>query len=170
MYTFDNYQLGINDDEVRISTSEEHLRSATLMAQQSRRSICIISRELDPHVYNLPDFVEAVKKTLLANRRANVRIIVFEGQTIARRGHLLLNLADKLPSYIEFRKPGIEYNSFNESVFIADNTGFIYRNSAERFEGNINFSDRRKSKTLMDVFEEMWNRSAPDPNLRGLSL
>ncbi|MFT5134891.1 MAG: hypothetical protein ACI9SC_003373, partial [Gammaproteobacteria bacterium] len=119
MYTFDNYQLGINDDEVRISTSEEHLRSATLMAQQSRRSICIISRELDPHVYNLPDFVEAVKKTLLANRRANVRIIVFEGQTIARRGHLLLNLADKLPSYIEFRKPGIEYNSFNESVFIA---------------------------------------------------
>lgn len=170
MYTFEKYKLGINDDEVLISTSGEHLRAATLMAQQSRRNISIISRELDPLVYDVADFVDAVKKTLLANRRAQVRIIVFETKIIASRGHLLVNLAGKLPSYIEFRKPGDEYAGFNESVFIADNTGYVYRNSAERFEGALNFNDKRKSKTLMDVFDEMWNRSAPDPNLRTLSL
>ena len=170
MYTFEKYQLGINDDEVQISTSDEHLRAATLMTLLCRRNISIISRELDPLAYDVPEFVDAMKKTLLANRRAKARIIVFESRAIASRGHLLLNLAGKLPSYIEFRKPGDEYAGFNESVFIADNTGYIYRNSAERFEGIINFNDKRKSKTLMDVFEEMWNRSNPDPNLRTLSI
>ena len=99
-----------------------------------------------------------------------VRIIVFESQAIVRRGHLLVKLAGKLPSYIELRNPGKEYDGFNESLFIADNTGYIYRNSSERFEGSLNFSDKRKSKTLMDVFGEMWSRSNPDPNLRNISL
>ncbi len=170
MYTFDNYQLGIDDDEVLISTSEEHHLSATMMAQQCKRDISIISRELDPKVYNVPEFVDAVKNMLLTRRRARVRIIVFESQLIASRGHLLLELAGHLPSYIEFRKPGKEYMGFNESLFVTDNTGYIYRSNAERFDGSLNFSDKRRSKILMDVFEEMWGRSSSDPNLRKLSL
>ena len=75
-----------------------------------------------------------------------------------------------MPSYIEFRRPGKEYDNFNESLFIADSMGYVYRNSATRFEGSINFNDKRKSKTFMDVFEEMWSRSTPDANLRQLTI
>ena len=170
MYTFENSQLGITDDEVSIETSEEHLMAATHMVQQCRRHICIISRELDPLVYGVESFVETVKSMLLANRRARVRILVFDSLAISRRGHQLLNLANKLPSFVEFRRPGKEYNDFNESVFIADSTGYVYRSSATRFEGSVNFNDRRKSKTFMDVFEEMWSRSTPDANLRQLTI
>ncbi len=170
MHAFENYRLGIDEDEIPITTSDEHHRSATLMAQQCRRDISIISRALDPLVYNLPEFVTAVKSTLLSNRRAKVRVIVIESQVIARQGHLLTNLATNLPSFIEFRKPGKEYDNFNESLFVADKTGYVYRNSAERFEGNLNFNDKRKSKTFMNVFEEMWGKSTPDPNLRKLSI
>jgi hypothetical protein len=170
MTIFDNSQLGITDKEVSIETSEGHLSAATLMTEQCRKHICIISRELDPLVYDVESFVETVKKMLLANRRAKVRILVFESQAISRRGHQLLNLAGKLPSYIEFRRPGKEYDNFNESLFIADGTGYVYRNSATRFEGSINFNDNRKSKTFMDVFEEMWSRSTPDANLRQITI
>ena len=170
MYKFEKYQLGINYDEVAISSSDEHHLSATMMAQQCSRDISIISRELDPLAYDLQIFVDAVKSTLLANRRAKVRIMVFGSRVIVRRGHLLLNLAANLPSYIEFRKPGNDYRDFNESLFVADNTGYIHRTSAERFDGSINFYDKRKSKILMGVFEEMWGRSDPDPNLRTMSL
>ena len=170
MHAFEDHRLGIDDDEIAISSREEHHHAATLMAQQCRRDICIISRELDPSVYNVQEFADAVKSTVLANRRSRVRVLVFESQAIARRGHLLLNLAENLPSYIEFRRPARDYDEFNESLFVADSTAYVYRNSAERFEGSINFNDRRKSKTFMDVFEEMWARSTPDANLRKLSL
>ncbi len=170
MHAFEEHRLGIDDDEVDIDTAEEQHSAACLMTQQAGRSIDIISRELDPTVYNLPGYAEILKNMLLANRRARVRIIVFESQLIARRGHLLLELGGNLPSFIEFRTPGREYQQFNESLFVADATGFIYRTSATRYEGNLNFNDKRKSKTFMDVFEEMWARSAPDSNLRKLSL
>jgi hypothetical protein len=61
MYPFENNQLGINDDEVEISAGGETHRAATLMAQQYRRDISIISRALDPLVYDIPDFVDSVK-------------------------------------------------------------------------------------------------------------
>ena len=170
MELFENHTLGIEEDDIAISTSDEHKMAAIRMAQQIRRSVVIISRELDPLVYNLPEFVEAIKRSLLNNRRATVRVIVFEPQTIVRRGHLLLDLAANLPSFIEFRKAGKGYDNFNESLYIADETGYVYRTSAERFDGIINFNDKRKSKVLMDVFEEMWGRATPDSNLRKLSL
>lgn len=170
MYIFENYKLGIDDNELTISTSEEHHLAAKMMAEQSRREISIISRALDPLVYNVPAFVDAVKQMLLSNRRARMRIIVFESQTIVRRGHLLLNLAENMPSYIEFRTPIRARYDFNESLFVADSTAYLYRNNAERFDGLLNFKDKRKCKVLLDVFEEMWERSTPDPNLRRLSL
>ena len=170
MYKFESNQLGIDDDEVQISTSEEHQLGASLMAQQCKRDISIISRELDPRVYDVVEFVDSVKTTLLAHRRSRVRIIVFEPQLITSRGHLLVDLAVNLPSYIELRKASSDYKSFNESLFVADKTGYVYCNSAERFDGSLNFNDRHKSKILMDVFEDMWNRSTPDPNLRRISL
>ncbi len=170
MQYFENYRLGIDDEEVEIASSDEHRHAATKIALQCRRDISIISRELDPTVYDMMEFVEAVKSTVLANRRTRVRIMVFESQLIARRGHMLLHLAASLPSYIEFRKPGREYDSFNESLFVGDSTAYVFRNNAERFEGKVNFSDKRKSKTFMNIFEEMWARSNSDPNLRALSL
>ena len=170
MHAFENYRLGIDDEEIDISTSEEHQLAATKIVEQCRRDISIISRQLDPRVYDTQEFINAVKATVLANRRTRVRIMVFESQLIARRGHLLLHLAASLPSYIEFRKPGREYDHFNESLFVGDSTAYVFRNNAERFEGKVNFSDKRKSKTFMDVFEEMWARSSPDANLRSLSL
>jgi hypothetical protein len=170
MYVFDNYQLGSEDELVQIESSQEHHSAATLMSQQSNREINIISRELDPLVYDVPEFIDSVKKMVLANRRSKLRAIVIEPRTIARRGHLLLDLAASLPTFIEFRTPGKEYKHFNESLFVADRTGFVYRNSAERYEGNLSFNDKRKAKIFMDVFEEMWNRSTADANLRKISL
>jgi hypothetical protein len=170
MYTFESYQIGEDSEPVQISSSGEHHAAACTMSSQSKRNICIISRELDPTVYNVPEFINSVKKMILAHSRSRLRVIVFEPRLIATRGHLLLDLAAILPSFIEFRTPGKKYKSFNESLFVADNTAYIYRNSADRFDGTVNFNDRQKSKVFMDVFEEMWTHSTPDPNLRRMSL
>lgn len=170
MYTFESYQLGEDNDLVQISTSGEQHAAACTMSRQSKREICIISRELDPLAYDVPEFIESVKKMVLAHRGSRLRIIVFEARLIVSRGHLLLDFATNLPSFIEFRTPGKEYKSFNESLFVADNTAYIYRNNSDRFDGTLSFNDRRKAKVFMDVFEEMWNRSTPDPNLRKMTL
>ena len=170
MINFDEYKLGETEEDIDIDTAEHHRLAALSMVKQGRNTIDIISRELDPHAYNTLDFVEAVKQLVLNNRRSRVRIMVFESLVIRRRGHQLLDLADNLSSFIELRKPSVQYKSFNESLLLVDNAAFLLKLNAERHEGKVNFDDRRQSKVLLEMFDEMWEKAKPDPNLRRMHL
>jgi hypothetical protein len=170
MNSFSQYTLGETDETVFVDSAELH-RSATLqMAGQCRRTMEIISHELDPAVYDSAEFVEAAKDLALRHYMARIRILVFDPLTIVRHGHRMIDLMHNLPTFIEFRKPGFEYDGFNESLFIADSTGYIVRTTAGRYEGNLNFNDRRAAGILRRKFEEMWERSRQDANLKRVSL
>lgn len=166
MLTFENNILGNTDETVLIDRSEDHTLAALLMARQAERSIDIISRRLDPVVYNTPEFSEATKQLILKNRNSRVRILVHEPLIIVKHGHRLVDLALHLSSYMDIRVPNYEYEDFSESVFIADTCGYIHRTNAERFEGKLNFNDKRTSRILQHQFEQMWEKSRPDPNFK----
>ncbi len=170
MLTFEEHNLGQTDEALSLESSEEHRRATLKMAQRCRRSMEIISHTLDPYVYDTPEFVDAARQLALQHRFARIRILVFEPLTIVKRGHRMVDLMQNLPTYIEFRKPGFEYDGFSESVFIADGTGYILRTTAERYEGTLNFNDKRASSILQRKFDEMWERSRQDPNLKRVSL
>jgi hypothetical protein len=166
MYKFNKARLGETEDEVEVNSSEEHVYATHAMAKQANRSIDIISRKLDPVIYDTPEFIEATKQLILKSSRAKVRILVFEPDQIVKRGHRLVNLSMDLSSYITIHVPNKEHDSFNESLFIADATGYIYRKESERFEGKVNFNDKRASRFLIHEFNEMWEKSRSDPYLR----
>jgi hypothetical protein len=170
MLSFENHTLGVTDEKVAIESSSDHRLAALRMAQQAKNNIAIISRELDPPVYNTPEFVEAVKQLMLANRHTYLKAMVFEPQTIMKHGHRLVDMMLDLTSFIEFRVPSFEYDDFDESLFVADEIGYILRISAERYEGFANFNDKRSSRILMKKFEEMWETAKPDPNLKRVML
>lgn len=167
MKDFSQYELGqSNDGAIEIGTRDENADAALELIKQATQKIAIISRELDPFVFDQLELVEAMKNVVLNNRHAEVRIIVFEPELISRRGHKLLDISGKLSSFIHFRKAANEYKSFNESVVIADEIGYLFRENYERYRGKVNFNSRRESKSLLDVFNNMWETAKPDPNLR----
>ncbi len=167
MIDFSDYDLGQSTDgAINISTRQENADAALELVSQTRQKISIISTELDPFVYDQPEFVEALRKVVIGNRYAEVRVIVFEAALISRRGHKILDLAGKLSSFIELRKASNEYRSFNEAVMIVDEVGYLFRENRERYKGKVNFNSRRESKALLEVFNAMWETATPDPNLR----
>lgn len=170
MYTFDNYELGRTADSVTIESREENRLATNRMTQQSRNSIEIISRDLDSQIYDTQDFIDAVRRIVLENYHAKVRIIVLDPAVIIKQSHRLVNLAMDLTSFIEIRKPGIEYTGFNEALLVADDCGYIHRVKSDRYEATVNFNDRRTTKYLLDHFNEMWNKSRGDTNMRKLHI
>lgn len=152
--------------KITITTRDENAAAALEMIRQAKQKIAIISHELDPYVYDQLEFREALKDMVLNNRFAQVRIIVFKPEVIVRRGHKLLDLGNYLSSFIQFKKVAKEYRSFNEAVLIADEVGFVFRENIERYRGKVNFNSRGESKSLLDVFDNMWEAAKPDPNLR----
>lgn len=171
MINFDDYILGQSSEEsIKITTRQENADAALAMVAQCKLKLAIISRELDPFVYDKPEFVEAVRQLALKGRYVDIRILAFEPELIVRRGHKLVDLATKISSYIEIRKPSVQYRSFNEALLIADEVGYLYRESSDQYKGNVNFNSRRESKHLLEVFDTMWETAKPDANFRRMHI
>lgn len=170
MYTFDNYELGLTDDNVTIESRDENRFATIKMVQQSRNSIEIISRDLDSQIYDTPEFIDAIRKIILENNHARIRIIVLDPRVIIKQSHRLVNLAMDLSTFIDIRKPGIEHSGFNEAMLLADACGYIHRLKSDRYVGTVNFNDGRTTRYLQNRFNEMWNKSLSDVNLRKLHI
>lgn len=171
MHDFSEYRLGESSDKtIDVVTRDDNAEATLELVKQCKQKLAIISHELDPLVYDQADLVEAMRQLALKGRNVQIRIIVFEPEMIVRRGHKLVDLAAKVSSFIEIRKVAKEYKSFNESVLIADNSGYLYRESIERYKGKLNFNGRRESKHLLDAFNTMWETAKPDPNFRRVHI
>lgn len=170
MRTFDDYELGRTDDTIKIDTRQENIHAVLSMARQTRNTMEIISRDLDPDLFDNPDFIDSVKSMILDNRKASIRILVFDPKKIVTRGHRLIELARSLPTYIDIRVPGVEHRGFNELLFVADMTAYLHRLIPDRFDATLNFNDKRVSKHLVKEFDEMWTTATQDTNLRKLTI
>ena len=170
MPIFDDYELGRTDEIIKIDSREDNCIAVLKMALQCRRTIDILSRELDPDLFDTIEFIDAVKSMVLANRKAKVRILVAEPKKIVSRGHRLVDLMRALPSYLDIRVPDKQHQDFNEMLFIADTTGYLHRLHSERFDATLNFNDKRVAKHLRQDYNEFWGKASQDTNLRQLAL
>ena len=170
MQTFDDCELGETDKTINLELREENRLAVTRIAQQGYSSIEIISRELDPDLFDNSEFIDAVKTMILNNRRAQLRILVFNPKKIVSKGHRLLDLAGTMTSNIEIRVPSYEHKDFNEMVFITDSTAYLHRIYPGRFEATVNFNDKRMSRHYQKQFNEMWEKASQDSNLRRMAI
>lgn len=162
--------LGATDLAFEVDRADA-LRVALLeMTSQARRNLDIVSRHLDPSLFDHEEFVDAVKRLVLGSTRAQVRLLVLDPAPLVSRGHRLLTLAQRLSSYIDVRVPAPEHREFNEAWLVADKDGYAHRRFSDRFEATVNFHDPRLAVHLTNRFDELWQRAQADPNLRRLHL
>ncbi len=170
MYDIEDYRLGETDKVIQLENRDENILVTNHMAKQCQRSLNIISRNLDPVVFDTVEFADAVKYLALRHRRARIQIIVFEPDTIVKRGYRLLDLSGRLSSFIELRKAHYSFDDYNECLMVADATGYIHRKNGSRYEGTANFKNRRQAYIFLKQFTDMWELATPDPDLRKIIL
>ena len=167
---FERFVLKKDGGNVTVETSEECRLAALSMARQAARSIDIVSRDLDPRIYDNQEFCDAVSDLVVGSRRARMRALVRNTDAIVKGGHRLLNLAHRLSSFIEIRVPAREYDDYNAAFLVVDAAGLVSRLHSDRFEATVNFADPRTAGELGRQFEEMWQTASPDSNLRRTHL
>jgi len=170
MNNLDQYRLGKDNEPLELSTSEDNRQVVLAMAQQAQRSIYIMSGTLDPVIYDHQDLVEALSRLARSHRHAEIHILLQDSEPVAKRGHRLVELANRLSSMVSIRKPDEAYAHINEAFFIADGVGFIKRTMADRFEGVASFHSPMEARELADHFNDIWSRAQPDSQLRRLHL
>lgn len=169
-HDIDSFVLGETTGRIRVDDADSNRAVALAMARQGRRTIELASRQLDPLVYDTPDFIDALKHMVLGSRYARVRILVLQPDAVVTRGHRLLQLAHTLSSFIEVRVPGTDHQDFNEAMLVVDRSAYIHRLLSDRYEGRADFNDPNAVVDLLRRFDTVWEHGEIDPNFRALHL
>ena len=167
---FKHSALKKDSQAVAIDNSEACRLAALSMVRQAARSIDIVSRHLDPQMYDNRDFCEAVSQLITSSRRARVRALVRHTEPVVKRGHRLVALSQRLSSFIEIRVPAREFDEYNGAFLIVDGAGVIYRTLSDGFEATVNFNSARTAQELSRQFESMWQTALLDASLRRSNL
>jgi hypothetical protein len=153
-----------------LARADDNREAAVELARGASRHLAIFTQDLEPLILDQADFVSAVKELALKSKFSRIRILVKDSNRAVKEGHRLMNLAQRLSSYIEVRRLSGDYANIAEAFIIADERGLLYRPLASRFEGIADTNDPFQAREKLHQFDEMWERSDPDPELRRLGI
>jgi hypothetical protein len=170
MTDFAALQLGQDNQQIVLESSEDNRAASIALVKQCKRHLDITTRLLDPAIYDDDEFLEALKALATRSRYSRIRIMMYDSRAVVARGHRLLEIANQLSSFISLRQPGPDHQQFNEAWLIADTTGVIRRPLSDRYEGIVNFNDEGLARELDRQFKDLWEHGREDPNLRRLML
>ncbi len=143
--------------------------SAQLVGQ-AERNLLLFSGTLDPRIYDQQPFLDALHRLALHSQRSQVRILLVDNHRLVKYNHRLLELARRLTSRIELRRPIAEYAEHGDEYLLADQRGYLYREHAGEYEGIADFHAPLEVRRLEEQFQEAWEHSQPDSDLQRLYL
>lgn len=165
-----NLKLGVSTDTISFERQGDNGSLALSMASQARSTLDIFTRDLEPLIYDTREFISALTQLAMHSKYSKIRILIQDPSRCIHEGHRLLELSQRLSSYIELRKPGYDYKDFNEAFMIADNTGLLHKRQADRYEGVVNFNTPLEAGEKTKFFTDVWETAEIDPNLRRIYL
>lgn len=162
--------LGESDTPLTTDSSEEVAEATLALTQQAHRSLYIFTQQLDHRVYNSIELYDAVLKLATRSRHSRVRILIKDSSAVTQSSNRLVELSYRISSRLLIRKTAEEQQEFNEEFVIADGCGLMRRTQPLRYEGELCFNAAIKARQLSRLFDECWEQSAADPQLRRLHI
>ncbi|MES9981540.1 MAG: GNAT family N-acetyltransferase, partial [Candidatus Thiodiazotropha sp. 6PLUC5] len=132
--------LGKDDELFNLTKPEDHQIHATSMVRQAKRSLCLLSYNLDPIIYDTEPFHEAVKQLAMRSKFSRIRILLQDNTLVVQQGHRLVELAQRLPSVIEIRKATDVYLEIEENYLLVDDCGYLHKQQAANTKGTARYN------------------------------
>ncbi|MEO0575268.1 MAG: hypothetical protein AAF004_07380 [Pseudomonadota bacterium] len=153
-----------------LSTRSDMREASKLICAEATRKVSIMTRDLEPGIYDHPEFVDAVKKLILSRRFARVRVLIADPTRAIKNGHRLVTMGRRLNSFIEFRNVHEDYRDRPEAYCIADDKAIAYRLDAGRWDGIADSYSPPVARHYLQSFDDIWRASEVENEFRKLHL
>lgn len=163
-------QLGATSTRMALHNQNEFCLASQVLAEQTKRQLDIFTFNLDSPLYDQSPFIEATKQLAQKGRNSKIRILLQDNSRVQQTGHRLIQLARRLPSMIEIRRPYDDYIEYEENFLVADEIGYLRRSRFGEYQGETNFYDPLTAGRLSELFSRIWERSEQDTDLRLLNI
>ena len=153
--------------ERRVLTDKDEYKAAVIDATaNASRTLAILTPDLEPDIYDQRDFLEVLKRFILARGFARVRVLVTQPSRSAKTGNQFVSMADRLNSYIELRHLRPEIGTRDDAFFIADERAIVYRANFNTWDGMSDPCEPAVARYYLDAFDELWNACATEAEQR----
>ncbi len=154
-----------------VISSQEELRQAIIdVAAETTRKLSIFTHDLEPGIYDDPDFLDIIKRLCLSQTYARIRVLIADPTRAIKNGNNFVHLGRRLNTYIEFRHVREDLRTHAESFCIADETALVYRLQASRWEGIADTFAPAVAKLSGKMFDEIWQASEVEIEFRQLGI
>ena len=165
-----HYTVKTDATDITLSTSDAIKVINIEFAQQSQRKIDVFSKYLDSKIFDNAEYISAIKQLSISSHFTKIRFLIKDSEPMVKNGHRIIEIIQQLTSSVEVRQIPKEYESYNEAFSLFDEKGIIFQNDANRYEGMANFNRPRLASELTTFFNQVWERSSNDANLRRVYL
>lgn len=163
-------ELGRDAGLITLQDREDNRLVCAHMLSQVRRELCLFTRDLDKPVYDQAPFLTGIREMALRNRLSRIRILLQDHQRVVKQGHRLVELVRHLSSSTEIRVPGKDWMAHPENFLLADRYGYVHRELSTRYEATADYSAPLEVRQMRRLFDEIWENSQVDTELRRLYL
>ena len=153
-----------------ISTREEMREAALAVVREAKRKVSIFTHDLEPGIYDDPDFLEVVKRLDLSQTDARIRVLIADPTKAIKNGNNFVHLGRRLNTYIEFRHVREDLRTHAEAFCIADESALVYRLQAARWEGIADTHEPAVAQLYGKMFDEIWLASEVEMEFRQLGI
>ena len=153
-----------------ISTQEEMRQAAIEVVKDAKRKVSIFTHDLEPGIYDDPEFLEVMKRLVLSQTYARIRVLIADPSRAVKNGNNFVHLGRRLNTYIEFRHVREDLRTHAEAFCIADQTALVYRLQASRWEGIADTHEPAVAELYGTMFDEIWFASEVEIEFRQLGV
>lgn len=156
---------------LRANTREELIDATLRLLGGARHSMCVMVRELHPLLLNDTACLVELRRLAISGHRASIRVLAQDLTRALQEGTRLLDMAQRLSSIIEMRRPVEPSDLAYDSAFMCvDTCGYLFRPRARDMTAIGSTFEPGRHAELMRLFDAVWARSEPWPELRTLGI
>jgi len=163
--------LGQGSGTRMILSTMPEVRDASLkVAKSAQRLLSIFTQDLEPQVYGEEPFLEAIKRLVLARSYAKVRVLLADPSRAMVDNNRFLACARRLTSCIDMRSMSAEYPASAGAFIIADDRALVFRLQADRWDGISDMNDPANARRYLNFFDEVWQTSMQESQMRQMLM
>ncbi len=154
-----------------VESLDEALRAAVSVIANSRRELCVFSRDLDYGLLSAPPVMDALRTYATSGVGPSVRVLLLDPLIPPQLNHPWLTLAQRLSSVFEFRACEEPQDRQYPSAFVVgDRGGLYFRPIGGRIEGETSDASPARARQLRASFDRMWERARPCTEYRAIEI
>ena len=135
----------------------------------ARRHLVIQAPALDTELLGSTGIGTLIAQFIRQSRYCRVRVLFNDADSALTRGHQLITLARRFPSYITLLQAQPDDRQ-RAAWLLADSRALVWRPDERYAGGYACASAPLTARGLLRDFEDHWARARPDPRLRQLYL